>query len=43
VRELNEMTISRTEDPENPPDSTAVKSRNFVWDWIAEPIWASGH
>ena len=42
MKELNEMTIGRTDDPENPCVATAL-SRLHVWDWIAEPIWASGH
>jgi hypothetical protein len=43
VQEQNEMTIGRTEDPENPIRVTASRSRRTVWDWIADPIWASGH
>src|SRR5208282_434975 len=43
VKELNEMTIGRTDDPENPRVATARASRIHVWDWIADPIWASGH
>ena len=43
VNELNEMTIGRTDDPENPFGAQAFRSRASVWDWIAEPIWASGH
>jgi hypothetical protein len=40
---LNELTIGRTEDPENPSAATAFRGRKLVWDWIADPIWASGH
>src|SRR5271166_4724098 len=43
VKELNEMTIGRTDDPENPRVATARASRIHVWDWITDPIWASGH
>jgi hypothetical protein len=43
VKERNEMTIGRTDDPENPVSVTASRSRRTVWDWIADPIWASGH
>jgi hypothetical protein len=43
VRELNEMTIGRTDDPENPFGAQAFQSRRSVWDWIADPIWASAH
>src|SRR3954463_5334913 len=43
VKERNEMTIGRTDDPENPVSVTASRSRRTVWDWIANPIWASGH
>ena len=43
VKELNEMTIGRTDDPENPFGAQAFQSRRSVWDWIADPIWASGH
>jgi hypothetical protein len=43
VKELNEMTIGRTDDPENPFGAQAFQSRPSVWDWIADPIWASGH
>ena len=42
MKELNEMTIGRTDDPEN-PFGAGFRSRLFVWDWIADPIWASGH
>src|SRR5215211_4049532 len=37
------MTIGRTDDPKNPISVTASRSRRTVWDWIADPIWASGH
>jgi hypothetical protein len=37
------MTIGRTDDPENPFGAQAFQSRPSVWDWIADPIWASGH
>jgi hypothetical protein len=37
------MTIGRTEDPENPFGAQAFQGRPSVWDWIADPIWASGH
>jgi hypothetical protein len=44
VTELSEMTIGRTDDPENPILATAGQpGRVIVWGWIAEPIWASGH
>ncbi len=43
MKELNEMTIGRTDDPENPFGAQAFKGRPSVWDWIADPIWASGH
>ena len=43
VKELREMTIGRTDDPENPMPPVALKSRWIVWDRIANPIWASGH
>jgi hypothetical protein len=43
VKELNEMTIGRTDDPEIPLPAKAFRSRKGVWDWIADPIWASGH
>jgi hypothetical protein len=43
VKERNEMTIGRTDDPENPMRAMASRSRKTVWDWIANPIWASGH
>jgi hypothetical protein len=43
VKELSEMTIGRTDDPENPFGAQAFRNRLSVWDWIAEPIWASGH
>jgi hypothetical protein len=43
MKELYEMTIGRTDDPENPLRATAFKSRIIAWDWIADPIWASGH
>jgi hypothetical protein len=43
VKELNEMTLGRTDDPENPFGAQAFQSRPSVWDWIANPIWASGH
>jgi hypothetical protein len=44
VQELSEMTIGRTDDPENPLLATAGQpGRVIVWGWIAEPIWASGH
>ena len=43
VTELSEMTIGRTDDPENPLLATAGQpGRVIVWGWIAEPIWASG-
>ena len=43
-QELSEMTIGRTDDPENPLLATAGQpGRVIVWGWIAEPIWASGH
>jgi hypothetical protein len=43
VTELSEMTIGRTDDPENPILATAGQpGRVIVWGWIAEPIWASG-
>jgi hypothetical protein len=43
VKELSEMTIGRTDDPENPILATAGQpGRVIVWGWIAEPIWASG-
>jgi hypothetical protein len=42
MKELNEMTIGRTEDPENPFGAQALQGRIRVWDWIADPIWASG-
>jgi hypothetical protein len=37
------MTLGRTDDPENPFGAQAFQSRPSVWDWIADPIWASGH
>jgi hypothetical protein len=43
VKELNEMTLGRTDDPENPLGAQACQSRRSVWGWIADPIWASGH
>ena len=43
VKERNEMTIGRTDNPENPIRVTASRSRRTVWDWIADPIWVSGH
>ena len=43
MTERNEMTIGRTDDPENPISVHGFRSRNIVWGWIAEPIWASGH
>ena len=44
VTELSEMTIGRTDDPENPLLATAGQpGRVIVWGWIAESIWASGH
>ena len=42
MTELNEMTIGRTEDPENPPTPLALEAAGVVWDRIADPIWASG-
>src|SRR5262245_34515911 len=42
VKELNEMTIGRTDDPENPRVATALEAAS-MFDWIADPIWASGH
>jgi hypothetical protein len=43
MKELNEMTIGRTDDPKNPSCVTAHQGRFSVWDWIADPIWASGY
>jgi hypothetical protein len=43
VKELNEMTIGRTDDPEIPLPAQAFEAAEGVWDWIADPIWASGH
>ena len=44
VEELSEMTIGRTDDPENPLLATAGQpGRVIVWGRIADPIWASGH
>jgi hypothetical protein len=43
LEELSEMTIGRTDDPENPILATAGQpGRVIAWGWIAEPIWASG-
>jgi hypothetical protein len=42
VKELNEMTIGRTDDPEIPLPAQAFEAAEGVWDWIADPIWASG-
>ena len=35
------MLIGRSDDPHN-PCRVGPKGRSSVWEWIAEPIWASG-
>ncbi len=42
VKELSEMTIGRTDDPENPFGAQAFRNRLSVWDWIADPICWGG-
>ena len=41
--EQQEMTIGRSDDPENPGRGNGLSRPLIVWGWIAEPIWASGH
>ena len=36
------MLIGRSDDPHNPCRVAASKVSASVWEWIAEPIWASG-
>jgi hypothetical protein len=36
------MLIGRADDPQNPGSPVAIKGRPCVWEWIADPIWASG-
>ena len=43
VKELNEMTIGRTDDPDNPFGAQAFKAAFVFGLRIADPIWASGH
>jgi hypothetical protein len=37
------MMIGRTDEQQNPFESTVVPYRDSVWMLLAEPIWASGH
>jgi hypothetical protein len=37
------MVIGRTDERQNPFESTAQPGRYSVWMSLAEPIWASGH
>src|ERR1700692_1972655 len=43
LRSKQEMVIGRTDEQQNPFESTADTCRNCVWMSFAEPIWASGH
>jgi len=36
------MLIGRSDDPQNPCRVAASKGHFSVWEWIAEPTWASG-
>jgi len=37
------MAIGRTDERQNPLQSTAVNGRRAVWMSLADPIWASGN
>ena len=37
------MAIGRTDERQNPLQSTAVNGRHAVWMSLADPIWASGN
>jgi hypothetical protein len=43
VKELNEMTIGRTHDPENPQIGVALEAAKVFGTGSRNPIWASGH